>query len=153
VIRQKESQEPGSTVQYRPILQFFTWRTELVVTTRKTTSQESTLKPSSRLSYFDIVDHNGDWCGSINLPKDWMGEQQGGVFPFIAISDAKAFTDDECPIWTYYIPKERDESEWDLYFVLLLERNKERGVWERVGLGKVFQPAFRKGTWDEIKLG
>ncbi|KAK0714489.1 hypothetical protein B0H67DRAFT_644348 [Lasiosphaeris hirsuta] len=54
---------------------------------------------------------------------------------FAAVSDAKAFARDECPIWTYYIPKERDESEWDVYFMLLLQRNLERGLWERVGLG------------------
>lgn len=153
MIREKESRGSISGVQYRPILQFFTWRTDLIVSTRKTTPQESSQKASSCLSYFDIVDIDRDWFGSIKLPNDWMGEQQGGMFTFIAISDAKAFTEDECPVWTYYIPKERDESEWDLYFVLLLERNKERGVWERVGLGKVFQPAFRQGTWDEIKLG
>ena len=45
-----------------------------------------------------------------------------------AISDAKSFTIQECPIWTYYISKERDESEWDFSFVLLLERNDDDGV-------------------------
>jgi hypothetical protein len=72
---------------------------------------------------------------------------------FIAISDAKTFTKEECPVWTYYIHKERDESEWDLYYVLLLERNAARGVWERAGLGKVFQAAFTERKWAEIKLG
>jgi hypothetical protein len=85
--------------------------------------------------------------------EEWIRERQGSLFQFIAISDAKAFAQEECPVWTYYIPKERDESDWDLYYVLLLERNAERGVWERAGLGKVFQAAFREKTWDEIKLG
>jgi hypothetical protein len=37
--------------------------------------------------------------------------------------------------------------------VLLLERNAERGLWERVGIGKVFKAAFSEKTWDEMKLG
>jgi hypothetical protein len=37
--------------------------------------------------------------------------------------------------------------------VLLLERNVERGVWERAGLGKGFKAAFRDRTWDDMKLG
>jgi hypothetical protein len=152
VIRQKKTSESLSEVQYGPILQFFTWRTELHATSRKTTNQSS-LKSSNGLCMFDIVDDGRDWCGSILLPKDWIGEREGSVFPFIAISDAKSFTEEECPVWTFYIPKERDDSEWDLYFVFLLERNTERGLWERAGLGKVFKPAFRNGDWAEIKLG
>ncbi|OAP62439.1 hypothetical protein AYL99_04642 [Fonsecaea erecta] len=34
---------------------------------------------------------------------------------FIAISETKAFTKDEFPDWTCYIPKERVESEWELF--------------------------------------
>jgi hypothetical protein len=36
--------------------------------------------------------------------------------------------------------------------VLLLERNVERGLWERAGPGKVFKTAFQERTRDEIKL-
>ncbi len=153
VIRQPRTSENPSKEQYRPILQFFTWRTEFHVAIRKIPANGISLESDSELCQCDIADDSGDWCGSIVLPKDWIGKREGSLFPFIAISDAKRFTEEECPSWTYYIPVERDESEWDLYFVLLLERNKERGVWERVGLGKVFQLAFRKGTWDEVKLG
>jgi hypothetical protein len=153
VIREKYYSQDGSEVQYRPILQFWTWRTELHVATREP-SNETVLKNStSGMCQCDIVDKEGDWCGSIVLAKKWILEREGSLLPFVAISDAKAFTKQECPVWTYYIPKGRDESEWDLYYVLLLERNAERGVWERAGLGKVFQAAFREKTWDEIKLG
>lgn len=48
---------------------------------------------------------------------------------FIAISDAKSLTDVECSLWNYYVPKERDEPQWDLYYVLLLEKNPESAVW------------------------
>ena len=71
----------------------------------------------------------------------------------MAVSDAKSLTRDECPIWNYYIPKEQEESEWDLYYVLLLQRNRERAFWERVALGKVFRAAFGYAKWNEIKLG
>ncbi len=64
-----------------------------------------------------------------------------------------SFTREECPEWNHDIHKEREESEWDLYYVLLLERNTERALWERVGLGEVFQAAFANASWGEIKLG
>ncbi|KAM5341374.1 hypothetical protein ACJ41O_014405 [Fusarium nematophilum] len=142
-----------SRMAYMPILQFQTWRTELHVTIRDSNA-ESTVKPTNTgLCQCDILDKTGDWCGAIVLDDEWIRVRQGNIFQFIAISDAKCFTQEECPVWTYYIPKERDESEWDLYFVLLLQRNMERGVWERVGLGKAFQAAFRDRSWAEIKLG
>ena len=40
-----------------------------------------------------------------------------------------------------------------MYFVLLLNRNQNRGLWERVGRGKVFKAAFGERSWEEIKLG
>lgn len=70
---------------------------------------------------------------------------------FIAISDALRFSDRECPIWTYYIPKEREESEWDVYYVLLIQYRVD--TWKRVGLGKVFKEAFAGSEWKEIILG
>jgi hypothetical protein len=63
-------------------------------------------------------------------------------FNFIAISEAKNFTREEFPDWTYYLPKERDESEWDLFFVLLIEDSPEEGFYRRIALGKVFKAAF-----------
>jgi hypothetical protein len=101
----------------------------------------------------DIVDSEGDWCGSIILEDAWIRQYNGYLFHFIAISDAMASTLDECPDWTYHIPKERHESEWDLYYVVLLERNENKGVWQRAGLDKVIKVAFRGNAWSEIKLG
>ncbi|XHF98560.1 hypothetical protein AWENTII_002109 [Aspergillus wentii] len=141
-----------SQKKFMPILQFWTWRTELHIVIRDS-DMDSTKQSDTGLCQCDIVDKNGDWCGSIVLDEKWIHRREAHIFSFIAISEAKRFTDDECPVWTYYIPKERDESEWDLYYVLLLERNVERGLWERAGLGKVFQAAFREKTWAEIKLG
>lgn len=71
---------------------------------------------------------------------------------FIAISEAKTFGKDECDIWTCYIPKEREQSEWDLFCVPLIER-KENMRWECVELGKAFKDAFAGAEWKEIILG
>ncbi|KAI5926683.1 heterokaryon incompatibility protein-domain-containing protein [Camillea tinctor] len=131
------------------ILQFWTWRIDLYVTIR---DQQGTPGPGEGLCHCDIVDRTGDWCGSIVLSRDWIADKEGEPQIFIAISDAKNFTADECPVWNYYIPKEKDESEWDLYHVLLLERHQDRRVFERVGLGKVFQAAFGEAVWFEIKM-
>lgn len=137
-----------------PILQFWTWRAELLVIIRHDDRNPSaTADPVSGLCQCDVVDKAGDWCGAITLPRNWIEGHEGIPLQFIAISDAKGFTQEECPVWNYYIPKERDESEWDLFYVMLLERNRERALWERVTVGKVFQAAFGGAPWDEIKLG
>jgi hypothetical protein len=141
-------------IELMPVLQFFTWSAQLCVTIRDARGTGGTVESEDMgLSQCDILDGAGDWCGAIVLDKDWIRDKQGLMFYFIALSDAQKFTIKECPTWTYYIPKERDESEWDLYYVMLLQRNHERGLWERVGIGKVFQAAFCNRQWDEIKLG
>ncbi|GKZ26586.1 hypothetical protein AbraIFM66951_002815 [Aspergillus brasiliensis] len=148
--RKKRSSNPP---RFMPILQFCTWRSELYVMARDPGKASATKGLGTGLRWCDIVDTEGDWCGSIVLEEESVAKRQGYLCTFIALSEAKRFTLDECPVWTYYIPKEREESEWDLYYVLLLERNEEHGLWERAGLGKVFQAAFRGNVWAEIKLG
>lgn len=84
--------------------------------------------------------------------KRWDKAKSHGKLEFIAISEAMKFSTTECETWNYYIPKERDQSEWDLFYMLLIERKDEK--WERVGLGKVFKEAFmRTAKWKEIMLG
>lgn len=133
-----------------PILQFFTLSTSLYIKVRAA----SDIKSSHSPLLCEVIDKAGDWCGCIKLDRSWIAERQDSLLHyFIAISDAKSFTMEECPEWNYYIHKERKESEWDLYYVLLLERDIERALWQRVGLGKVFQAAFVEANWAEIKLG
>jgi len=137
-----------------PILQFWTWRTELLVTIRRETQDTWATQLGPGLCRCSVVDRAGDWCGAVVLPFKWIAAGREGVpLMFIALSDAKGLTADECPVWNYYIPKEKDESEWDLYFVMIVDRNRERALWERVAVGKVFQAAFGNAVWDEIKLG
>ncbi|KKY32340.1 putative heterokaryon incompatibility protein [Diaporthe ampelina] len=61
------------------------------------------------------------------------------------VSEAKSFTQDECRNWAHYIPRDQEDIDWELYFVLLVEWNQDRLLWERVGLGKVIQVAFKVG--------
>ena len=80
----------------------------------------------------------------------------GAEHEFIAISEAKEFAKEEYDSWMYYIPKEKEQSEWDLFNVLLIEVRDE--IAYRVGLGKVFKEAFENSCreekqWKEIILG
>lgn len=140
--------KPDKEFPDQPILQFWTWYTSLHLVP----SENPGPKPGKGLSRYDIADETGDWCGSLVLDEQWITKSRRSKQNFIALSDAKTFTKDECDVWTYYIPKEREQSEWDLYYVLLVER-KENTRWERVALGKVFKAAFADAEWKEIILG
>ncbi|KAL7928733.1 heterokaryon incompatibility domain-containing protein [Trichoderma chlorosporum] len=156
-----------------PILQFFTWSCDLRIATAETNDAIELEKneltngvllqadtQSSSSEEFPIrcyiIDQRGDRCGSIVVDSNWLAEQPSPLqCRFIAISETKSFTAEEMPEWTYYIPKERVESEWDVYFVLLIEEHAQEGLWRRVALGKVFKTAFThdEETWNEILLG
>jgi len=125
---------------------------------RADTSEADKNKIGEGLCRCDIADGVGDWCGSIIVDNEWIKEKEKNghtMCEFVALSEAKAFTEDECPVWTYYIPKERHESTWDLFFVLLVRYYPEKGLYQRVGLGKVYRAAFRLDSdeWREMILG
>ncbi|KAK1998326.1 HET-domain-containing protein [Colletotrichum falcatum] len=130
-----------------PILQFRTWHAWLYIHEISGGEQRG----GAGQARHHIADEGGDWCGSIVLDAAWADGKAGSRQEFIAVSEAKGFTEAECREWTYYVPKERDQSEWDLFYVLLVERRDER--WERVGVGKVFKEAFRGRRQKEIMLG
>jgi hypothetical protein len=96
-------------------------------------------------------------CGIVVIDQNWKDKQEpDGEFQFIAISEAKCFSAEEYDSWTYCIPTKRDRSEWDLFYVLLVEEKDNYA--ERVGLGKVYQEAFYNSCgegmqWKEIILG
>ncbi|KAF4552364.1 Hypothetical protein D9617_10g073450 [Elsinoe fawcettii] len=152
--------QPDKEFPDYPILQFWTWSAHLRIA--RAASETSVQHDKPALHQYDIHDEAGDWCGSILLQSDWVAEWEkdneesieGSKHEFLALSDAKRFTSKECETWTYYIPKEREQSEWDLYYVLLVSRN--RLFWHRVALGKVFKAAFDNGApsknWKEIVL-
>lgn len=141
----------------QPFLQFFTWRTSFHVVRSNEVNVEGDDVGESR-ARCHIIDRRGDKCGSVVVNKDWLQKYEATgqtTFEFIAISDAKSFSQQEFPVWTYYLPKERVDSEWDLYFVLLVEPFPEEGIHRRVALGKVFKAAFTLSDdeWKEIVLG
>jgi hypothetical protein len=104
--------------------------------------RSSTLAPG--LSRFCVLDTNSDFCGTVVLADTWVLDKPApgdAVYEMVAISEAKDFTPDEFHGWTYYITKEREESAWDLWYVLVVEKVDDVVV-RRMGLGKVFQEAF-----------
>lgn len=104
-----------------------------------------------------ILDNKGDWCGTILLDDRWLG-RIGQSLEFIAISEAREFSLDKYDSWTYYVPRDREQSEWDLYFALLVQKT-EKGHYERAGLAKIFKSAFHAHShepgieWKQIVLG
>jgi Heterokaryon incompatibility protein (HET) len=134
-------------------LQFWTWSAFLRLYPHRQPSHQTL---GEGLWRYDIADYTRDWCGTIVLNRRW-GDQWpvGKEHEFIAISAAKDFSAEENDVWTYYIPKEKGQSEWDLYYVLLIEHKGE--IAHRVGLGKVFKEAFSNSClpgreWKEIIL-
>lgn len=122
---------------------FWTYHTELFI------GASSQALPNG-LNRCGIADSSGDWCGSILLLKDWVAQAKTARHEFIDISQAWRFSQEECRMWSCYASREQEESEWELFYVLLIER--KQGRWERVGLGKVFQEVFREVAWREIVL-
>ncbi|KAI0435532.1 hypothetical protein F4803DRAFT_545251 [Xylaria telfairii] len=174
----RENNESPMPKPDQPLLQFFTWRREfdLVWDTALANDADSRRSRNQKnidfwryrnprndetgttgpLTQCHIQHRSGDKCGSIKVDTDWLRAQVGrSRFEFIAISDAKSFTDEEFPDWTYYISKGRYECDWELYFVLLVEYNEVEGIYRRIALGKVFQKAFKhtQDEWKEIILG
>jgi hypothetical protein len=107
---------------------------------------------------YSILDYKDDWCGTILLDRLRIAPLDlDKTHEFIAISDAKEFHSDEYNGWAYYIPKEKEQSAWDLYYVLLIEYRSN--IAYRVGLGKIFKEAFNNSCkpegkqWKEFILG
>jgi hypothetical protein len=108
------------------------------------------------LRRYGIADNKGNWCGTITLPK-FYNKNIDAVFHFVAISDAREFSMEEHDSWTYYVPRGREDSEWDLYYVLLVEEGEREGVLRRCGLGKIYKTAFANSLdpgygWREFML-
>lgn len=138
-----------------PYLQFFTWSAFFRI--REDPKQDF----GRKFQRYSILDYKDDWCGTIVLERQRWAKVLDPEKPleFIAISDAKQFDKDhEYDGWAYYIPKERIQSTWDLYYVLLIERDRN-DIAYRVGLGKVFKDAFNNSCrqegkqWKEFILG
>lgn len=112
----------------------------------------------SGLHRFSIVDCRSDWCGTIILNKSYFN-CVSSVFEFIAVSEARDFAMEEYDTWTYYVPGEREEAEWYLYYALMIRWNEKKTVAERLGIAKIYKTAFQSVSfdpgfsWKEITLG
>jgi hypothetical protein len=102
-----------------------------------------------------MSDVKGDWCGTALLddPRD---VDLGCRYECVALSEAKDFSLEEYDSWTYYIPKRREDCEWDLCYILLIEWRGN--IAYRIGIGKVFKDAFANSfspgrSWKEFILG
>lgn len=152
-------------------LQFWTWSAFFQLVAVPPENSRGQSPPDHHVSTptirrFNILDCNSDICGTIMLPNEFAEKvereqadtSKTPTFEFIALSDAKLFRDtDEMKEWTYYIPKERADSFWDLAYVLLIEDDIIADVSRRVGLGKVFKDAFHQSLlqgmqWKEFIL-
>lgn len=135
-------------------LQFWTWSAHFYLSH----DDNNKAKLGHGLCRFDILDNKGDWCGSIVLRYDWNARiKKEPAHKFIAISDAMNFSPDEYGTWNFYLPKERELSAWDLFYVYLIVEDDE-GIAQRAGLGKVFKEAFSHSCggekeWSEFILG
>jgi hypothetical protein len=152
IIEKVDTYDRNSTEKDMPFLQFFTWRAFFRI--------RADLKPRihRKFTRYSIVDYKDDWCGTILLDKFWVPDRDlEQPLEFIAISDAKQFSKEEYSDWANYIPLERQESTWDLFYVLLI--TYENGIAYRQGLGKVFKDAFDNSCkpegkqWEEFILG
>lgn len=163
-----ECSRPSVEFPDQRYFQFHTWSAQLRLIPHGDDEDGNYVNPQnggiteefSSMTRFDIADDTGDWVGTIMLDKGRIDAGDHGYdnlqYEFLALSDAKSFTEQENPVWTYYIPKERHESQWDVYFVMMIERGRG-GIASRVGLGKVFKAAFDNAcgegkAWKEMIL-
>lgn len=140
----------GRKKPYQPILQFWTWKSEFYVVLNSDLPG-----PGASLARLDVLDKHRLWCGTVVVDEPWANRHNDKLCEFIALSDARKFTQDECTSWTYPIPINLEDIDWDLYHVMLVEYFEDRCVWERKGLGKILKVMFEtldRSKWAEITL-
>ncbi|GKZ38018.1 hypothetical protein AbraIFM66950_009910 [Aspergillus brasiliensis] len=110
------------------------------------------------LRRFGITDKAGDWCGTVMLDAAQWLHEVGGLFEFAAISTARDYSMEELDSWHYYIAQEREQADWYCFYAIMMKPvDPELGIYERVGLAKIFRSAFRTGSywkpgWKQIIL-
>ncbi|KAM7215981.1 Heterokaryon incompatibility protein (HET) domain containing protein [Rhypophila decipiens] len=139
---------------WQPILQFWTLSCDFRIL------PDGRNPVKDHLQRFDVADRTLDKCGTVVVDSTWAENRKEtrdySPLKLIALSEAKRYTKEEWRgSWTFYDGTARADSEWSLFYVMAVTKDEKRGVWERLGLGKVFQSAFRKSgcTWEEIVLG
>ena len=147
-------------------LQFWTWSAQFSVVPEDVQKPlgGKFKDPGPGLKRFCILDGNSDFAGSIVLNENFV-ERRERLHEFIALSEARPFTQHECEVWNHWETSRKESSEWYLYHVMLLEYEDGKNlVARRVGIGKMYKRAFdrpvssarvpAKGkVWKEIILG
>lgn len=137
---------------FSPFLRFYTWRCEFFIR-----RDHEACSPGHKLARVDVLDQCENWCGTVVVDDNFVNDHNEGLCTFLALSETKKFTDDECPSWTYPIPKNKEDIDWDLFNVMVVELEPKgtRPVFERRGVGKILKVAFENGnqSWEEITLG
>ncbi|KAL3304552.1 HET-domain-containing protein [Colletotrichum asianum] len=139
-------------------LYFWTYTAFFQLSRESRTSSSFATKLEPGLHRFSLLDSNGDWCGTIILEDEWF-TRVGDVLEFAAISDARDFSMEELDTWNYYVPEDRQVSEWQLYYALLIVWDEKHQVAERTGVAKIYQRAYDLASfdpgkaWREITLG
>lgn len=139
-------------------LYFWSWTAFFRLSRTTLSSRAFAPAPAPGLRRFGLGDAKGDWCGTVVLEDRWL-DRVGDTLEFVALSEARDFSMQELDTWTYYVPEDRDVSEWYAFYALMITWNKKHEVAERVGLAKIYKDAFENGSlkpgkgWREIVLG
>ena len=162
----KRSTRPEERLEDQRFLQFRTWSAYFYLVPEDHLQRFSKRsKSDTNLVRFGIQDGDYNLVGTITLGTSWEScANLETRHEFMAISDAKGFTEEEMKEWSFVEPSLPGQAEWYAYNVLLLEYDDEiRGVARRAGLGKIYKRAFdtaclmpeqkKKKVWKEIILG
>ena len=161
------STRPEERLEDQRFLQFWTWSAHFYLVPE---DQEQPFSKRSKangtdLIRFGVLDGDYNLVGTVTIGESWGGRADLETrHEFIAISDAKGFTEDEMREWNFVEPSLPGQTEWYAYNVLLLVYDDEsRGVARRAALGKIYKRAFdtaclmpdqkKKKEWKEIILG
>ncbi|EXF73712.1 hypothetical protein CFIO01_02482 [Colletotrichum fioriniae PJ7] len=158
IAREPRPTMPTTTLLREDYLYFWTYTAFFQLSRTSRSSPSFASKLEAGLHRFGLLDLNGDWCGTVILEDTWFA-RVGDVVELAAISDARDFSMEELDSWNYYVPEDREVSEWHLYYAFVITWNKDCSVAERAGLAKVYQRAFDVASfhpgkaWKEITLG
>ncbi|KAK1986639.1 hypothetical protein LZ30DRAFT_746362 [Colletotrichum cereale] len=135
---------PTSGLRRSECLYFWTWTAFFQISRQSRTSPSFASKLEPGLHRFGLLDANA---------------RVGAVVEFVAVSDARDFSMEELDTWNYYVPEDREVSEWHLYYALLIVWDADHAVARRDGLAKICRRAFDLASfepgkaWREVTLG
>ena len=131
-------------------LHFWTLSIQLTISCVQTFAVGHPVRERGRL-----VDRDGSFCGSIALDGHFLDPDRTGVLvELILLSECR----DAMPGSELCEVEDSCRIAWDLYWVMLIQREEEGMIAERCGLGQIYQTAVNASlepgpVWKEIVLG